>query len=114
MDTAMTTSVAIMAAVAMFVWVVVKLRWVDRRIVQAKQLAAEIEQNANQKTEQAKKEKLVEAKDQIFIWRSEAEKEDKNRRRELNRLENRLAAKEDNIQSKEQVLIRKDQENEKR
>ena len=114
MDTAVTTSVALMAAVAIFVWVVVKLRWVDRRIVQAKQLAAEIEKNANQKAEQAKKEELVEAKDQIFIWRSEAEKEGQNRRRELNRLENRLADKEDNIQNKEQVLLRKDQENEKR
>ena len=114
MDTAVTTSVALMAAVAIFVWVVVKLRWVDRRIVQAKQLAAEIEKKANQKAEQAKKEKLVEAKDQIFTWRSEAEKEGQNRRRELNRLENRLADKEDNIQNKEQVLLRKDQENEKR
>lgn len=114
MDTAVTTSVALIAALAIFVWVVVKLRWVDRRIVQAKQLADEIEKNANQKAEQAKKEKLVEAKDQIFIWRSESEKEDQNRRRELNRLENRLAAKEDNIQNKEQVLLHKDQENEKR
>lgn len=114
MDTAVTTSVALIAAVAIFVWVVVKLRWVDRRIVQAKQFADEIEKNANQKAEQAKKEKLVEAKDQIFTWRSEAEKEDQNRRRELNRLENRLAAKEDNIQNKEQVLLHKDQENEKR
>ncbi len=114
MDTVAIIGFAAVAAVTVVVWVIIKLRWVDRRIWQAKRLADEIEQRAVREAEQAKKEKLIEAKDQIFSWRSEADQEVQSRRQELSGLERRLAGKEDNLQRKEQALFREDRESEKR
>jgi ribonuclease Y len=113
MNTVVIIGFAAVAAVTVVAWVIIKLRWVDRRILQARQLADEIEQKAVREAEQAKKEKLIETKDQIFDWRSEAEQEVQGRRRELSSLERRLADKEDNLQSKERALLRKDRESEK-
>ncbi len=113
MNTVVIIGFAAVAAVTVVAWVIIKLRWVDRRILQARQLADEIEQKAVREAEQAKKEKIIETKDQIFGWRSEAEQEVQGRRRELSSLERRLADKEDNLQSKERALLRKDRESEK-
>jgi len=73
----MTTGIgfAIVAAVTVVIWFVVKVQFADRRIAEARKKAEEIEKSAQQEAERLKKAKLVEAKDQIFDWRSEAEKE---------------------------------------
>ena len=77
---------AIVAAVTVVIWFVVKVRFADRRIAEARKKAEEIERSAQQEAERLKKAKLVEAKDQVFDWRSEAEKEIQERRREFNQL----------------------------
>ena len=77
---------AIVAAVTVAIWFVVKVGFADRRIAEARKKAEEIEKSAQQEAERLKKAKLVEAKDQIVDWRSEAEKEVQERRREFNQL----------------------------
>ena len=69
---------AIVAAVDGCDWFVVKVRFADQRIAEAQKKAEEIERSAQQEAERLKKAKLVEAKDQIVDWRSEAEKRHRN------------------------------------
>jgi len=52
---------------------------------------------AQKEAESLKKEKLLEAKDEIFKQKSEAEVEEKNRRKEITALENRLVQREETI-----------------
>ncbi|HIZ55893.1 MAG TPA: ribonuclease Y [Firmicutes bacterium] len=74
---------------------------------QAKKIIAEAQKAAESK----KKEAIVEAKDEIHAMRNEANKDIKERRNEVNRLERRLQQKEetldkktDNIDKKEEIL----------
>ncbi|MDA2929283.1 ribonuclease Y [Acidobacteria bacterium AH-259-O06] len=105
---------AAVAAVVIVLWYIVEIRLAGRRVAEATMKAEEITRSAHQEAERIKKEKLVEAKDQIFDWRSEGEKEIQVRRRELNKLERRLSRKEDNLQSTEQSVLRKERDYERR
>ena len=105
---------AIVAAVTFATWFVVKVRFADRRIAEAQKKAEEIEGSAQQEAERLKKAKLVEAKDQIFDLRSEAQKEMQERRSEFNQLERRLSRTEDNLQSKEQAILRNEKDSNRR
>ncbi|RPJ84144.1 MAG: ribonuclease Y [Acidobacteria bacterium] len=104
---------AVLAAV-IAVWYVLKVRVIDQRLTQARESAAEVQRKAGEEAEKIKKEKLVEAKDQIFAWRTEAEQQIQERRRDFGVLERRLAQKEDNLQRAEQGLARKERECESR
>jgi len=104
---------AVLAA-AIAVWYVLKVRVVDQRLRQAQESAAEIQRKAGEEAEKIRKEKLVEAKDQIFAWRTDAEQQIQERRRDFGVQERRLAQKEDNIQRAEQTLARKERECESR
>jgi len=97
---------AIVAAVAVVVWFVVKIRFIDQRVAEAKRKAEEIKEAAQQDSERLKKEKLVEAKDEVFTWRSKAEKQIHEGRRKFNQWERRLSRQEDNLQSREQEIGR--------
>jgi len=105
---------AIVAAVAVIVWFVMKIRFVDQRVVEAKRKVEEIQEAAQQDAERLKKEKLVEAKDEIFTWRSEAEKELHEGRRKFNQWERQLSRQEDNLQSKEQEILRNEKDSNRR
>jgi len=104
---------AVLAA-AIAVWYVLKVRVIDQRLKQARESAAEVQHKAGEEAEKIKKEKLVEAKDQIFAWRTEAEQQIQERRRDFGVLERRLAQKEDNLQRAEQAMARKERECESR
>ena len=71
---------------------------------EAERIVAEAEKNA----EYLKKEKLVEANDQIHKQRQEAEKEIKERRGEVSRQERRLNQKEESLDRKMTSLERKE------
>ncbi|MCD7742497.1 MAG: ribonuclease Y [Ruminococcus sp.] len=71
---------------------------------EAKRLLEEAEKNA----ELTKKEKLVEANDQIYKQRQEAEKEIKERRSEVSRQERRVNQKEESLDRKINSLERKE------
>ena len=64
--------------------------------------------DAQKEAESAKREALVEAKDEIFRMRSEAEQDLKRRGVEIDRKEERLAQREGNLDSRSESLDRKE------
>ena len=107
-------AVVIVAGVLIGLWAVVKVRVVDRKIADANQRSEGILQAAVQESETIKKERLLEAKDEIFGWRTDAERENQERRRELNRLERHLTKKEDSLQTRDQSVRRNERDSERR
>ncbi len=102
--------VALLVATAIIVWYVVKTQLVDRRIAESLKKAQEIEESSRRDGERLKKEKLLEAKDQIFSWRSEAEREAQEQRKQFNATERRLSNKEGDVQAKERTLLQLEKE----
>ena len=67
-------------------------------------------QNADKASDAKKHEALLEAKDEIFSMRSEAEKETKNRRNELQRFERRLLQREEQIDNRSGNIEKKERQ----
>ena len=85
-----------------------------KRIENASSEAQNIISNAEQAAEQAKREKLTEAKEESFRLRQEIEREGKERRAEIQRAERRLEQKEENLDKKlDRVSHREDELKEK-
>jgi ribonucrease Y len=80
----------------------------EAKIGQAEMMANDIIDKANRDAETLQKEKLLEAKEDIHKWRNEAEKENKERRTELQRFERRLVQKEEVLDKKLQTLENKE------
>ncbi len=72
----------------------------EAKIDSAETEAKRISEKASDEAERAKKTAVLEAKDQIYSMRSEAEKTANERRRELQGQENRLAQKEEVLDGK--------------
>ncbi len=75
-------------------------RLAELKIQSAEEAAIRIIEEARTIGEARKKEVLLEAKDDIFKIKTEFEKESKERRNELNRLEKRLLYREENLDRK--------------
>ncbi len=71
--------------------------------------AAKVAADATRNAENRKKEMLIEAKDEIFRLRTEADRELKDRRKEVQRSEQRLLQKEESIDHKIENLDKKDE-----
>ena len=91
----------------------------ERKIVSAESEAKRIVDDAVKAAEAKKKEMIVEAKEDILKAKTEADRENKERRQEIIRLENRTLAKEEtldrkieNVERKEESLNKKIRENE--
>lgn len=80
----------------------------EAKIATAEDKARRIIDDAEKASEGKKREVLLEAKDDIFSMRSEAEKEIKNRRNELQRFERRLLQREEQIDSRSDNLERRE------
>lgn len=76
----------------------------------AKAQSERLLREALQEAEQTKREKLSEARDEIFKLRQDAEKEIKERRGELQRSERRLEQKEENYDRKLEKISQKEDE----
>lgn len=92
-------------------------RTAEKLIVSAEIKAQEIVSEATKSAESVKKEKLVEAKEEVHQLRAELDRETKERRNEIQRLERRnlqkeesLDKKSDNLEKKEEQLGRKEQD----
>ncbi|MBR5773734.1 MAG: ribonuclease Y [Clostridia bacterium] len=81
----------------------------ENTIATAKQEAARIVTAAVSEAETKKKETLLEAKDEIHRLRTEADKELRERRSEVQRQERRLVQKEENIDKKLETLESKEE-----
>ena len=91
----------------------------ERKIGSAESEAKRIVEDAVKSAEAKKKEMIVEAKEDILKAKTEADRENKERRQEIIRLENRTLAKEEtldrkieNVERKEESLNKKIKENE--
>ncbi|WP_350340601.1 ribonuclease Y [Candidatus Solincola tengchongensis] len=80
----------------------------ESKISSAEDAARKIIEEAERASENKKREALLEAKDEIFAMRSEAEREIKNRRSELQRLERRLLQREEQMDSRAENLEKRE------
>ena len=106
--------IALSVIVAVVVGFAIKVWYADGRVAEAARRQEEVKESAQREAERLKKEKLVEAKDEILSLRSESEKKAQKRRGELAELERRLSRKEDSLQSQEQNLSRGQKEYDQR
>ena len=81
----------------------------EKKIGSAEAEAKRILADCAQQAEALKKEKLLEAKEDILRLRNETEAELKERRLEVTRMERRLTQKEENLENKAEALERKNE-----
>ena len=89
----------------------------EGKINNAEELAKKTIENSEREGEARKKELLLEAKEEIHKLRSDAERENRERRAELQKFERRILSKEEtldrkseSIERKEELLVRKDRQ----
>ncbi len=80
----------------------------EAKIGEADSLAKNIIDQANKDAETIKKEKLLEAKEEIHKFRNDAEKENRERRNELQKYERRVIQKEESLDRKQQSIENKE------
>ena len=80
----------------------------EEKIGEADSLAKNIIDQANKDAETIKKEKLLEAKEEIHKFRNDAEKENRERRNELQKYERRVIQKEESLDRKQQSMENKE------
>ncbi|MGN1169069.1 MAG: ribonuclease Y [Acutalibacteraceae bacterium] len=102
-------SVAVSLAVGLFIGIAHRKRVAEAAIGSAEQEATRIVNEAVTKAESAKKEKILEAKDEIHKQRSELERELRERRSEVQRQERRLIQKEESLDKKTENLEKKEE-----
>ncbi|WP_073125629.1 ribonuclease Y [Asaccharospora irregularis] len=115
MDVIETIAIVVVgAAIGTIVGYFIRKNISEAKIGQAESLAKEIIDKAHRDSETVQKEKLLEAKEEIHKWRTEAERENKERRVEVQRYERRVLQKEEvldrklqNLESKENDLNEK-------
>ncbi|HSR66513.1 MAG TPA: ribonuclease Y [Acidobacteriota bacterium] len=101
---------AVVAAVAIAVWLLLRVFYINQRVREAEEKRQQAEKAAQQEAERLKKERLLEARDQILQWRTEAENEIQERRRENSRTEEKLTERRDRLQEQEEQLRNRNQE----
>jgi ribonuclease Y len=104
----------LIAVAAIAFWYIIKITTVNRRVREAEIKARAIEDSSQKDAERLKKEKLLEAKDQIFKWRVDAEKEIQEQRRKVDEQERRLAEKEHDARRETRRIERKRRDLEQR
>lgn len=95
--------------IAFFVGVSYRKRIAESDIGSAEQEAKRIVTEAIKNAESRKKEAMVEAKDEIHKLRTDAERENKERRGEVQRLERRVVQKEESVDRKIENLEKKEE-----
>ncbi|RDY26829.1 ribonuclease Y [Romboutsia weinsteinii] len=109
MDVIQTILIAVIGtAVGIIAGYFVRKNISETKIGQAENLAKEIIDKANKDSETVQKEKLLEAKEEIHKWRTEAERENKERRNDLQKFEKRVIQKEEVLDRKLQNLESKE------
>lgn len=95
-------------AIGLLIGYVIRKNISEAKIGQAENLAKEILEKANRDSETVKKEKLLEAKEEIHRLRTDGEKENKERRNEVQKYEKRVLQKEETLDRKMQSLEQKE------
>ncbi|HHT45702.1 MAG TPA: ribonuclease Y [Firmicutes bacterium] len=86
----------------------------EAKIASAEEAAKRIISEADEKAQSLKKEKVLEAKEEVHRLRNELDKETKERRLELQRMERRILQKEENLDKKISQFEKREDELKKR
>lgn len=84
------------------------------KLANAEKQAKQVLEEAEKESRHIKREKILEAKDEIFQLKQKFETENKHRRDELQRIENKVLTKERNLEKQLDVLKKKEDEVQKR
>jgi len=98
-----------MIPIGIIIGITLRKRTAEKLIGSAEFKAQEIVLEAEKNAEGLKKEKLIEAKEEVHHLRNELEKETKERRAELQRMEKRVLQKEETLDKKSENLEKKDE-----
>ena len=96
--------------IAFFIGVKYRKKIAEAEIGSAEEEAKKIVNDAVQAAESKKKESIVEAKEEIYRMRSENEKEIKDRRTEISRIERRIQQREESLDRKHENVEKKDEQ----
>lgn len=80
------------------------------KVANAEKAAEKIISDAKKESENIKKEKILEAKDEVFKLKQNIENETKARRTELQKLENKFSARELNLDRRHDLLTKKEKD----
>ncbi len=103
-------TLAVSAAVGVWIGSTLRKKVAERAIGSAEAEAKRILEDSAKSAEAKKKEILVEAKEDVLRLRNETERELKERRAEVTRLERRVNQKEENLDKKTETLERKNEQ----
>jgi len=101
-------SVAIAILTGLLVGFLIRKYVREAKIVSAEEAAKRILSEAQKEAERMRREALVEAKDEIHAMRTEVERENKEQRAEFQRLEKRLAQKEEILDNRAIALDKRE------
>ncbi|KGX83601.1 ribonuclease Y [Pontibacillus marinus] len=101
-------SILLTLIVGLFVGYLVRKSIAEAKISSAEELAKQIVDEGHRNADAAKKEALLEAKEENHKFRQEAEQEVKERRNELQKQESRLMQKEENLDRKSETLDKRE------
>ena len=105
MDTLLAVSLIIAAAIiSLIAGYVYRKKIAEGKIANAEDAARKIVENAERQSEAAKREALLEAKEEAHRIRSDVEKENRERKNELQRLERRILVREETLDRKNETL----------
>ena len=96
-------SIYLLTAVEVGIGYLIRKSIAEAKISSAEEAAKQIHEKADREAEALKKEKVLEAKDEVYRLRTEAEKENRRRRNELQRLEKRVLQKEETLDRKVEI-----------
>ncbi|MBN1562182.1 ribonuclease Y [candidate division KSB1 bacterium] len=107
----MTLVVALAAGLAAFISGWLASRYVGRgKVADAEKSAEKILLEAEKEARALKKEKILEAKDEALRYKQEVDNETKHKRNELNKLENKLVARERSLDRKHDLLTKQEED----
>ncbi|MYL33217.1 ribonuclease Y [Pontibacillus yanchengensis] len=98
----------LLALVGIVVGYLIRKSIAEAKISSAEELAKQIVDEGHRNAEAAKKEALLEAKEENHTFRQEAENEIRERRAELQKQESRLMQKEENLDRKSETLDKRE------
>ncbi|HEY3129663.1 MAG TPA: ribonuclease Y [Acidobacteriota bacterium] len=114
MQAGLVVLIAALLAAGILIFYFTKRKVIDRKLTQAETEAQKLLNQAQNDAEKLKKEKLVEAKEEIYTLKLEFDRQVREGKQELSTGERRVAQKEDNLDKRENAVLVKESDLERR
>lgn len=101
--------VLILVSIAIYVEFKVRKRMSETKILKAEEEAKKTLEEAKKEAESKKKEAILEAKEEVHKLRTDFEKESRERRNEIQRLERRIIQREESLDKKSDMLEKREE-----